>query len=74
MIDWRKYDLVEHRKGRYRLERQGWSFWDWALLLIIFSLVWRFWWVALVLAGVALAALTFIVLAGALLSFLSRKK
>lgn len=73
-MDWRKYDLVERGKGRYRLERHEWGFFDWALILIVVALAWRFWWVFAIIAGVALAALTFIVLAGAVLAFVSRKK
>lgn len=73
-MDWRKYDLVEHRKGRYRLERQTWSFWDWALMLIVVSLVWRWWWVFAIVAGVALAVLLFIAVSGVVLAFVSRKR
>lgn len=72
MTDWRKYDFVDKGNGRYRLERQTWGFFDWALMLIVVSLMWRFWWVFAILLGVALAALTCTVLAGAALAFVSR--
>jgi len=65
-MDWRKFDLVEYEKGRYRLERHTWSFWDWALAFIIVAVLWRFglW---LIGAGLFLAA-------GFLLFWLSRKR
>ena len=65
-MDWRKFDLVEYEKGRYRLERQTWSFWDWALALIIVAVLWRFW---LWLLGIAV-----MVGLGSLLFWISRKR
>lgn len=69
-MDWRKFDLVEYEKGRYRLERQTWGFFDWAFAFIVVALVWRFgaW---LLAAGVGIAIMTGL---GALLFWVSRKR
>ena len=74
-MDWRKFDLVEYRKGRYRLERQTWSFWDWCLLVIIVSVVWRFWWFFLAVgAAIGLAVIIPTVVAGIALAIVSLRK
>jgi len=73
-MDWRKFDLVEYRKGRYRLERQTWSFWDWCLMLFIAALLYRFWWVFLAIAAIVALGMLFILLAGVVLAFVSQKR
>jgi len=72
-MDWRKFDLVEYRKGRYRLERQTWDFWDWAFVLIVGCILFRFWWVALIVGLGLLLATVGATLAGVALAWLSRK-
>jgi uncharacterized membrane protein len=67
-MDWRKYNLVEYKKGSYRLERQTWGFGEWCLLLFAISLLWSLrGWLLLILAtgfglvvslGIALAVLS----------------
>jgi hypothetical protein len=73
-MDWRKYDLVEYRKGRHRLERHTWSFWDWALALILVAVLWKFWEWLLAVVVVSGVGLALSVGAGALLAWVSRKR
>ena len=73
-MDWRKYDLVERGKGRYRLERQTWSFWDWCLMLFVVAVVARFWWWVLAAAVVIAIGMALVVVAGVVLAFVSRKQ
>lgn len=69
-MDWRKFDLVEYEKGRYRLERQTWTFWDWALAFILVAVLWR---VGAWLLAAAVGMFIMIGL-GFLLFWISRKK
>jgi hypothetical protein len=71
-MNWRKFDLVEYRRGRYRLERQTWNFWDWAMALIVVSVLCRFWWVFLGLFAALFAGFILVVLLGVAMSFASR--
>jgi len=73
-MDWRKFDLVEYKKGRYRLERQTWTFWDWCLALFAVALIARFWmWVIVVIASVGVVAMG-VAGAGLLLAWWSRPR
>ena len=74
MVDWRKYDLVEYRRGRHRLERQTWSFWDWALLLIVVAVVARFWWVFAALAVLAVIVTGFVLVSVLVLAIVSLRR
>lgn len=69
-MDWRKYNLVEFEKGKWRLERQTWGFFDWAFAFLIVAVVWKIgeW---LLLAGLAVAILGGL---GFLLFWVSRKR
>lgn len=69
-MDWRKFDLVEYEKGRYRLERHRWGFFDWAFAFIVVAVVWKLgeW---LLLAGLATAIMFGL---GFLLFWVSRKR
>ncbi len=69
-MDWRKFDLVEYEKGRYRLERQTWTFWDWALAFILVAVLWRVgaWLLA------AAVGMSIMIGLGFLLFWISRKK
>jgi uncharacterized membrane protein len=73
-MNWRKYDFVEYRKGRYRLERQTWSFWDWCLAIFAVALLWRFWWVFAALASVIGIGAIIVLVMGAALAVVSRKQ
>lgn len=65
-MDWRKFDLVEYRKGRFRLERQNWSFWDWCLVVFAVALIYRFFGFMLL----ALGAISVVVVVGGCILFL----
>lgn len=73
-MDWRKYDLVEYRKGRYRMERQTWSFWDWALFCFAIAVIWRYWWVFLAIGAVLMLGLLLFVVAGIVMALVSTRR
>jgi len=74
-MNWRRFNLIEYRKGRYRLERKSWSFWDWCLMLFIVSVVLTFWeYVLIAIAAFGLAIIIPTVIGGIVLAIVSLKR